>query len=574
MNMALVTTAVHSGAVAANYVEAIKIYKREDAAGEPKICGARLRDCLTGDEWDVQAKGVVNATGPFTDGVRQLDDPQVSQIVAPSSGIHITLPKYYSPGSMGLIDPASSDGRVIFFLPWEGNAIAGTTDAPSEVSQDPMPREEEIQWILDEIRDYLSPDIKVRRGDVLSAWSGIRPLVRNPAAKNSESLVRNHLINVSPSGLLTIAGGKWTTYRAMAEETVDEAVRAFGLQDRVKRPCQTSQLKLLGAHHWTPNGYVKLIQQFGLENEVAQHLHVTYGDRAWAVCAMAENTGLRWPVHGKRLDPLYPYIEVRRNFGLYSLPAHLALRLQAEVRYACRQEYAAKATDVIARRTRLSFLNATAALEALPRVIEIMASELGWSRKQQNQEFVEARDFLASMGLPHHQSRLSFADVRKGRAHQHQHSRTSRAIFSADELEQLRQSFTSVRYILRLTRRDTDLARCRMSLQMDHDRDGVISETDLAAVMRSAGYADSSPETVRKIIAEVDRDRDGFVEWEDYLQAWAGAKEASLQSAFSTVINDLQADPRRREVGSKASEDSPRRWFRRSIPEERSGGGV
>lgn len=112
-----------------------------------------------------------------------------------------------------MLDPATSDGRVIFFLPWQGNAIAGTTDSASPVTANPIPKEEEIQWILGEVRNYLSKDIQVRREDVLSAWSGIRPLVRDPAAKDTQGLVRNHMINVSPSGLLTIAGGKWTTYR-------------------------------------------------------------------------------------------------------------------------------------------------------------------------------------------------------------------------------------------------------------------------------------------------------------------------------------------------------------------------
>jgi glycerol-3-phosphate dehydrogenase len=156
-------------------------------------------------------KGIINATGPFSDGVRKLDEPTVQEIVAPSAGVHITLPNYYGPKTMGLLDPATSDGRVIFFLPWQGNVIAGTTDSPTTVSQNPIPPEKEIQWILDEVRNYLSPDVKVRRGDVLSAWSGIRPLVKDPAAKNTESLVRNHMINTSKGGLLTIAGGKWTT---------------------------------------------------------------------------------------------------------------------------------------------------------------------------------------------------------------------------------------------------------------------------------------------------------------------------------------------------------------------------
>src|SRR5690606_15649825 len=137
------------------------------------------------------------------------------------------LPGYYSPSNMGLIDPSTSDGRVIFFLPWQNNTIAGTTDRATEITRHPHPNEEDINWILSEISGYLAPDINVRRSDVLAAWAGIRPLVKDPKAKKTESLVRNHLITVSPSGLLTCAGGKWTTYRQMAEEAVDEAIRTF-----------------------------------------------------------------------------------------------------------------------------------------------------------------------------------------------------------------------------------------------------------------------------------------------------------------------------------------------------------
>jgi len=132
-----------------------------------------------------------------------MDNQEAQNIVAPASGVHITLPNYYAPAKIGLIDPSTSDGRVIFFLPWQGNTIAGTTDSPAKVEQHPVPKEEEIEWILNEVRNYLSPDIRVRRGDVLSAWSGLRP-----NAKDTQSLVRNHLIDVSPTGLLTIAGGK------------------------------------------------------------------------------------------------------------------------------------------------------------------------------------------------------------------------------------------------------------------------------------------------------------------------------------------------------------------------------
>ena len=209
-------------------------------------------------------QGVINATGPFSDTLLSLDDPIHQPIVQPSSGVHITLPNYYSPRKMGLLDPSTSDGRVIFFLPWQGNTIAGTTDTPASVERDPVASEEDIRWVLEEVRSYLSPDIKVRRGDVLSAWSGLRPLVRDPRAASTAGLVRNHMIYVSDSGLLTIAGGKWTTYRAMAQETVDEAVRVFGLEGRVKSGCVTDSLRLVGSHGWSRNMFIGLIQTVSL----------------------------------------------------------------------------------------------------------------------------------------------------------------------------------------------------------------------------------------------------------------------------------------------------------------------
>lgn len=209
-------------------------------------------------------QGVINATGPFSDTLLSLDDPNHQPIVQPSSGVHITLPNYYSPRKMGLLDPATSDGRVIFFLPWQGNTIAGTTDTPASVERDPVASEEDIRWVLEEVRSYLSPDIKVRRGDVLSAWSGLRPLVRDPRAASTAGLVRNHMIYVSDSGLLTIAGGKWTTYRAMAQETVDEAVKVFGLEGRVKSGCVTESLRLVGSDGWSRNMFIGLIQTVSL----------------------------------------------------------------------------------------------------------------------------------------------------------------------------------------------------------------------------------------------------------------------------------------------------------------------
>ncbi|KAG9315983.1 FAD dependent oxidoreductase-domain-containing protein [Chiua virens] len=379
MNIALIMTAVKLGATVANYCGVTELHK--DTQG--RLIGAQVKDELTGRKFNVRTKGVINATGPYTDSLLMLDNPSHKPIVRPSSGVHITLPAYYAPARMGLLDPATSDGRVIFFLPWEGGVVAGTTDTPTKVNaqgEEVTPTEEDVRWVIDEVRGYLSKDIKVRRGDVLSAWSGLRPLISAGSEGGTEGLVRNHLVRAEPSGLITIAGGKWTTYRAMAEETVDKAAEVYGLQDKAQGGCRTAELRLVGSDGWSRNMFIGLVQRFGLDTDVAKQLSENYGDRAWTVCALAEPTGDQWPVNDVRLSPTHPYVE-------------------AEVFYATRHEYACTAIDVLARRTRLAFVDAQAALTALPRVIEIMSEELRWSRARQRQEYARGVQFLGSMGL-------------------------------------------------------------------------------------------------------------------------------------------------------------------------------
>ncbi|KAF2471507.1 DAO-domain-containing protein [Lindgomyces ingoldianus] len=416
MNVSLAMTAALYGATVVNHLEVIALER--DASG--KLYGARAKNCILelngkqAQEFTIKARGIINATGPFTDSIRKLDDPSVEEIVAPSSGVHVILPGFYSPANMGLIDPSTSDGRVIFFLPWQGNTIAGTTDTPTSIMKNPVAGEDEIEWILKEIRRYLQPEINVRRGDVLAAWSGIRPLVRDPKASKTEGLVRNHLVTTSPSGLITCSGGKWTTYRQMAEETVDEAIKEFGLttapsvnvprvsgtevedEAPLDGTCQTHRVRLIGAHGYSKTLFINLIQHYGIETEIAKYLCAAYGDRAWTVAALSAPTGKRFPVRGKRISPLYPFID-------------------GEVRYCVRHEYAQTATDVVARRMRLAFLNAQASLEALPTVIDLMSEELHWDAKRKEREWKDAVAFLGSMGLPKGKLTLTRKDVESGR---------------------------------------------------------------------------------------------------------------------------------------------------------------
>lgn len=375
MNVALALTAAAYGASIANYVNVESLIKEKDADGKEVVRGAVVKDSITGEKWQVKAKGVINATGPFTDAIRKMDDEKSPNIVAPSAGTHIILPDYYSPSGVGLLDPATKDGRVVFFLPWEGSVLAGTTDIPTKVDPNLAPTEEEILYIIEELSKYLNGDLKVGREDVLSAWAGIRPLVRDPSKTETSELVRNHIVHTSPSKLITISGGKWTTYRSMARETVDEALKVLGLNPE-KKPSMTERIYLVGAHGYSKMMYVNLIKQFGLETSIAKHLAKNYGDKAFDVAKLSKDH--------KRLSRNYPFLE-------------------AEVIYAVQHEYAQTAADVLGRRTRLAFLNAKAALEATPRVVEIMAKELGWSKERKEKEVRETLAFLKTMGLSQEQ---------------------------------------------------------------------------------------------------------------------------------------------------------------------------
>lgn len=389
MNLALILTAIKAGATAINYCGVTSL-RKDPTTG--LVTGARVKDYIAGGEFDVKAKVIINATGPYTDSLLSLSTPTHKPIVRASSGVHIALPSYYAPTGMGLLDPATSDGRVVFFLPWEGGVIAGTTDDPYDMrahikpqekkdaylsGDDILPRESEIQWVIDEVRGYLSGDIKVRRGDVLSAWSGLRPLISSGAAGGTEGLVRSHVVKVDESGMVTIAGGKWTTYRAMAEEAVNEAIEVCpGLKAKA-RACQTQELKLVGSEGWDRNMFIGLIQRYGLHPEVARHLSSSYGSQAWTLLSSTTQTAA--------LDPHRPL------FAPHPFT-------HSEITYALTHEYAQKPLDVLLRRTRLGFVDAHAALSALPEVVRVMGDTLGWNMRQRAEEARRADEVLRGMG--------------------------------------------------------------------------------------------------------------------------------------------------------------------------------
>src|SRR5687768_6176212 len=239
VNMA--QTADEQGAALVNYVAVVGITRD----GEGFVNGVVVRDLEAGREQTVRARSVINATGAFCDAVRKMDESDAVPMIAPSQGVHVVLDRRFLPGDAAIMVPRTSDGRVMFAIPWHGHALVGTTDTPiKDVSLEPVPLAQEIQFILETAAQYLRTD--PTPADVLSVFAGIRPLARPGSdVASTAALSRDHTIHVSKTGLLTIAGGKWTTYRKMAEDCVDHAATLAHLDER---PCVTPSLRIHGHH--------------------------------------------------------------------------------------------------------------------------------------------------------------------------------------------------------------------------------------------------------------------------------------------------------------------------------------
>jgi glycerol-3-phosphate dehydrogenase len=358
LNVAIALSALERGAVIVTHA-AITGLLHEGS----RLRGARVRDAFSGAEIDVSARAVINATGPFVDDVRRMDDPEAPAMLSASSGVHVVLDARFAPPGTGLLIPQTEDGRVLFLLPWQGATLVGTTDRPAAIEAHPRAAEEDVEYILRHVRKYFSQ--AVERSDVRAAWSGLRPLVSDVKGSDTARLSRDHVVNVAASGLVTIAGGKWTTYRRMAADAVDAAVSVASLPAGASG---TERVVLAGATALDPAGAARLQEQ-GFAPDVARHLHLSYGDRAAVVAALAGGGD------AARLAPGYPYLE-------------------AEVLHAARSEVAATTVDVLLRRTRLGTLDAAAARAAAPRVSALLAVELGWSAERSEAETRAAVGYL------------------------------------------------------------------------------------------------------------------------------------------------------------------------------------
>ena len=236
----LVATAAEQGATLLNYAKVTALHKGADGI----VSGVTWENVETGESFHAEAKVVVNATGPFTDMVRHLAEPAAQKMIAPSQGAHIVLDRSFLPGDTAIMVPHTSDGRVMFAIPWHGHTLVGTTDTPmKQAPLEPIALDQEIEFMLETAALYLEK--KPARADILSTFAGIRPLARSGEGSNTAALSRDHTIHIDKSGLLSIAGGKWTTYRNMAEDGVDQAATLANLPDK---PCVTRTLNIHGYH--------------------------------------------------------------------------------------------------------------------------------------------------------------------------------------------------------------------------------------------------------------------------------------------------------------------------------------
>ena len=345
-------TSLEQGATVLNYFKVTNLVK--DAQG--RVAGVVTTDTETGTSYTVKGKTVINATGVFADEILQMDKPGNRAMLRPSQGIHLVVDMSFMPAEDALMIPKTSDGRVLFAVPWHDKLVIGTTDTPlTQHSLEPLALDEEIEFIMRTADQYL---VKApARKDVLSMFAGLRPLAApQGGSEKTKEISRSHKIFVSDSGLITITGGKWTTYRKMAEDTVNKAIEVGKL---VKRPVKTKDLPIHGS---TPNV------------DRNNHLYVYGSDRDAVLALVNENKA--W---GDKLHPRAEYIA-------------------AEVVWAVRHEMARTLEDVLARRVRILFLDARMAIDVAPKVAALIAAELKkdaqWEKEQTDTFIALAKTYL------------------------------------------------------------------------------------------------------------------------------------------------------------------------------------
>jgi glycerol-3-phosphate dehydrogenase len=351
--ISLLQTAQEYGAVCKNHHKVIG-FKYNDKG---KVCAVEVLDKINNRTFICESDNIISAAGVFADEVGKLDDTNAKKMLDLSSGTHIILDKKYLPTDEGLMIPKTEDGRVLFILPWMGKCLVGTTDDPTTLDTHPKVSEEDIDYILRHLKIYF--DLEINKSEILSSWCGIRPLVMPEESDDTSNIVREHEIRETKSGLISIIGGKWTTYRKMAEQLVDYV---YNTRNIPKQKCTTKKLKLIGSKNLN-----KEYRSDKVDSETNKYLLSQYGDRVENVLNSVEK------------------IEYLKEGYCYT---------NAELIYTIKNEFVLKPMDFLVRRCNVALIDKKTSLDILEKVIEIMKVELNWDEQRVLDERNEALELL------------------------------------------------------------------------------------------------------------------------------------------------------------------------------------
>jgi glycerol-3-phosphate dehydrogenase len=352
--LALVQSAQEQGVAVANYVEVDDFLK--DATG--KLFACSVRDVLAQRSFSIKAKLFINCTGTFADGIRHLANPKLPNRMRPSKGVHVVLPYKTLNSTDAMLIPKTSDGRVVFAIPFEGQLVVGTTDTEyRDVDKEPVLETKEVNFLLDTLRPYLKKDPEP--GDIKAGFGGLRPLLAADPTKSTKGLTRDHEVeHDSTSNLVSLLGGKWTTYRLMAKDAVDKVEELL----EKNTPCLTADHVLAGGENFNYESWKTIQEKYDLGEDTCKHLILKYGSRAERVVELIRADASL----AERLISYLPY-------------------LKAEVVFAARYEMAVTPRDFLARRIRLEITDWDATLASLPTVCDLMGQELGWDAATERQ---------------------------------------------------------------------------------------------------------------------------------------------------------------------------------------------
>ena len=371
-NVTLVQSFTETGGVAVNYARVTSCERGADG----KLAAVTVQDQFSGQSFVVRARAFVNATGPFADSIRSMANPDAKPRIRLSKGVHILLPAEVISSGDAILIPKTEDSRVLFAIPWRGRVLVGTTEQEVAVGEELFLTHEEVEYLLRHLNRYLA--LPVKPGQVVGGFAGARPLLSADDSRDTKKLARDHEVELDPqSGLVSILGGKWTTYRAMAQDTIDVVQKSFGGNPT---PCSTLHHLLVGSDGYSSDYWKTLITNFGVPESSARHLAEKYGTLAAQLLRLtADDPNLAEPL----VEGLAP--------------------LRAEVAFAARFEMAMTIEDVLARRVGLQFYGWSETIAAAPATAEVLMRELGWSKADRDNALTEyvkkIRDLQRKAGL-------------------------------------------------------------------------------------------------------------------------------------------------------------------------------